>query len=69
MEFAVKHNLEFFNMQLREIDQDGPFAMLVLEADDALRMVREMSREERERNLADIEEAATLLAMAIRVCR
>lgn len=51
-------------MQIREIDQDGPFATLVLEADEALRIVRDMDRAQRERNLPDLEEAAALLAMA-----
>lgn len=64
----MKHNLEF-NMQLREMDQDGPFAMLVLEADETLEKVNAMTPEQRERNLPDIEEAATLLAMAVKVCR
>lgn len=68
VEFPVKHNLEF-NMQLRELDQDGPFAMLVLEADETLQKVNEMTPEQRARNLPDIEEAATLLAMAVRICR
>lgn len=56
-------------MQLRELDQDGPFAMLVLEADETLQKVNEMTPEQRARNLPDIEEAATLLAMAVRICR
>lgn len=56
-------------MKLRETDEDGPFAELVLLADETLEVVGEMTPAERERNLADIEEAATLLAMALKVCR
>ena len=64
----MKHNLEF-NMQLRELDQDGPFADLVLLADEALEAFNAMTPAERERNLPDIEEAAALLAMALKVPR
>ncbi len=56
-------------MQLRETWQDGPFAELVLMADETLETVNAMTPAERERNLADIEEAAALLAMAMKVCR
>jgi len=65
----MKHNQEYFDMQIRELDQDGPFATLVLEADEALRTVREMTPAQRERNLADIEEAITLLTTALKECR
>ena len=64
----MKHNLEF-NMQLRELDQDGPFADLVLLADEALEAFNAMTPAERERNLPDIEEAAALLTMALKVPR
>ena len=65
----MKHNSEFFEMQMRELDQDGPFAELVIEADYALEKITSMTPEQRARNLPDIEEAATLLAMAVKVCR
>lgn len=65
----MKHNLEFFDMQMRELDQDGPFADLVLMADEALEAFTAMSPAERERNLPDIEEAAALLIMALKVPR
>jgi hypothetical protein len=65
----MKHNLEFFDMQMRELDQDGPFADLVLLADEALEAFNAMSPAERERNLPDIEEAAALLTMALKVPR
>ena len=64
----MKHNSEF-NMQLRELDQDGPFADLVLLADEALEAFNAMTPAERERNLPDIEEAAALLTMALKVAR
>lgn len=64
----MKHNLEF-NMQLRELDQDGPFADLVLMADEALEAFNAMTPAERERNLPDLEEAATLLTMALKAPR
>ena len=64
----MKHNLEF-NMQLRELDQDGPFADLVLLADEALEAFNAMTPAERERNFPDIEEAAALLTMALKVPR
>ena len=64
----MKHNSEF-NMQLRELDQDGPFADLVLLADEALEAFNAMTPAERERNLPDIEEAAALLTMALKVPR
>lgn len=64
----MKHNQEF-EMQMRELDQDGPFADLVLLADEALETFNAMTPAERERNVADIEEAATLLAMALKVAR
>ena len=56
-------------MQMRELDQDGPFADLVLLADEALEAFTAMSPAERERNLPDIEEAAALLTMALKVPR
>ena len=56
-------------MQMRELDQDGPFADLVLLADEALEAFNAMTPAQRERNLPDIEEAATLLAMAVKTCR
>jgi len=65
----MKHNTEFFDMQMRELDQDGPFADLVLLADEALETFNAMSPAERERNLPDIEEAAALLTMALKVPR
>lgn len=64
----MKHNLEF-NMQMREIDEDGPFVMMVLEADDTLRMVRDMTMEERKKNLPDIEEALAFLTAAAKECQ
>ena len=64
----MKHNQEF-NMQLREMDQDGPFADLVLMADECLETFTAMSPAEQERNLPDIEEAAALLTMALKVPR
>lgn len=56
-------------MQLRETDQDGPFADLVLLADEALEAFNAMTPAERERNLPDIEEAAALLTMALKAPR
>ena len=64
----MKHNQEF-NMHMREIDQDGPFAELVLMADEALETFNAMTPEQRERNVADIEEAAALLTMALKAPR
>lgn len=65
----MKHNTEFFDMQMRELNQEGPYATLVLRADETLEEVQSMTPAQRERNLPDIEEAATLLAMAVKVCR
>lgn len=65
----MKHNSEFFEMQSREIDQDGPFALMVLEADDTLRTVRDMPMEERKKNLPDIEEALAFLSAAAKECQ
>ena len=66
---TMKHNSEFFEMQLHEMDRDGPFAELVIEADYALEKITSMTPEQRARNLPDIEEAATLLTMALKVAR
>lgn len=65
----MKHNSEFFEMQSREIDQDGPFVTLVLEAQDTLHRVRDMNPDDRKRNLPDIEEAMALLSSAVKECQ
>jgi len=65
----VKHNQEFFEMQMREISEDGPFETLVLEAQDTLFRVRDMTPEQRKKNLPDIEEALAFLSMAQRECQ
>ena len=55
-------------MQQREIDQDGPCVMAVLEAQEALYLVRDMTPEQRKKSLPDLEEAAAFLSMAIKEC-
>ena len=65
----MKHNTEFFEMQMREISEDGPFELLVLEALDTLYAVREMSQEKRAKALPDLQEAIALLVAAEKECR
>ncbi len=63
----MKH--EVFDMQMREIYDDGVFEMLVLEAQDTLYRVRDMSAEQRAKALPDLEEAAAMLATAVKECK
>ena len=65
----MKHNTEIFDMQMREIYDDGAFEMLVLEAQDTLYAVRDMTPEQRAKALPDLEEAAAMLTTAIKECR
>lgn len=59
---------EEFNMQLRETYDDALFETLVLEADDCLRTVREMTPEQRAKVLPDIKEALVFLITARWIC-
>lgn len=63
----MKH--EVFDMEMRQMQDDGVFEMLVLEAQDTLYAVRDMTPEQRAKNLPDIEEAAALLATAVKECQ
>ena len=65
----MKHNTEFFEMQSREINEDGPLVTLVLEAQDALHMVRDMTPDQRAKALPDIQEALAFLASAEKECQ
>lgn len=65
----MKHNEEFFEMQMREVAEDGPFELLVLEALDTLYAVREMTPERRAKALPDLQEAIALLVAAEKECR
>lgn len=62
----MKH--EVFDMQMRELNEDGVFETLVLEAQDTLWRVLDMTPEQRERAKPDLDEALAFLSRARKEC-